>query len=163
MKTFQGLSVEEAKQFIQENIDHGIICPCCNQFIKKYRRKLHHSMAMTLIYLCRYDKKKYEWIYVKDFLRLYKLHNTHDWTLLKYWGLIQEKPKGEGTKTRTSGMWKVTEKGYLFIENKIRVPERIHLLNNIFLEFSDETTDVKESLGKYFNYEELMLPYYGNV
>lgn len=163
MKKFDGLSVEEAKLFIEQNVDKGILCPCCNQFVKKYKRKLHHSMALTLIYLCRYDRRAYNWIDVKDFLRQYKLKNTHDWTLLKHWGLIHEKPKDETSKTRTSGYWKITEKGYLFMENKIRVPERIILLNNDFLGYSENTTDIKEALGNYFNYEELMNPYYRDL
>lgn len=152
-------TLSESIDWVNENKTKpaGCICPCCGQLAKTYKRKLHTSMALTLINMYKYDQQDEEgWIFVKDFLRLNKLKNSHDWTLLRYWGILEEKPKSKDQKTKTSGYWRITKKGYLFVTNQIYVQKHIYIFDTKLLAFSDEETTVVEALGNKFNYEELM-------
>jgi predicted transcriptional regulator len=109
-------TLQESKEFLRANFDKGVSCPCCNQFVKLYKRKLNSGMAMALIHIY----KQGNWINVKDYMRKNSLPNNHDWTLLRYWGLIEESTKTEEGK-KTNGVWRITQKGVKFIEKKINV------------------------------------------
>ena len=147
-------TLKEAKQFLRENWQKGVDCPCCTQFVKLYNRKLNSGMAITLIRMHQHDRNK--WINVKDFLREHKFHNNHDWTLLRHWGLIEERVGKPMDGSKSLGEWRMTYKGNQFILNRIRVPKRILLYNNKFRGFDDETTNITEALGNKFDYDELM-------
>jgi hypothetical protein len=149
-------TIKEAKAYLRANFEKGIDCPCCRQFVKLYKRKLNSGMAVTLLRIYNESKGDEEkWIPVKEFLRINKYKNSHDWTLLKHWGLLEEKEHIENNTTKSSGYWKITEKGKEFVMNKISVPNKVHIYNNIVLGFSEDKTTIIESLGKHFNYKEL--------
>ena len=58
-------TVKEAKTFLRKNFDQGIDCPCCGQFVKKYKRKLNSSMAYALILIGKNRLAGYDgWIQV---------------------------------------------------------------------------------------------------
>lgn len=149
-------TIKEAKEFLRANFEKGVDCPCCNQFVKLYKRKLNSGMAKTLIRIYKESGDGEKWIPVKEFLRQKKYHNGHDWTLLKYWDLLIEKPKDENTQTKNSGFWKITEKGKSFVENKINLPDRVFIYNNRVLGFSDKEVNIKHCLGAKFNYNEIL-------
>jgi len=150
-------TIKELKAYLRANFEKGVDCPCCGQFVKLYKRKLNSGMAVTLIRIYNQNKHDEEnWIPVKEFLRINKYKNSHDWTLLKHWGLLQEKEQIENNINKSSGYWKITKKGKEFVKNKISVPNKVHIYNNIVLGFSDDNTTIIESLGKHFKYQELM-------
>jgi hypothetical protein len=139
-------SIKEAKEYLRKNWEKGCKCKVCGQFVKKYKRKLNSSMAITLI---RINNNSDDFFHVKDFLRQNKFTNSHDWTLLNHWGFLEE-------HIEKNGFWRITSLGKDFIKNRIKTKKHIYLYNNIFLGFSDEETTIKESLGDKFNYDELM-------
>ena len=147
-------TLQEARQAVQEDCEKGIKCPCCDQFVKMYKRKLNSGMALTLIRIYRYAP--FGWIHVKNFLREHKYRDNQDWTRMANWGLIKERAGKPEHGGKTYGEWRLTEKGRQFARNEISVPKRILLYNNRFLGFDDETTTIVESLGNHFNYRELM-------
>lgn len=150
-------TLTESVDWVYENKKDGCICPCCSQIAKTYKRKLHKSMALTLINLYKYEEQDQDgWIFVKDFLRVNKLKNSHDWTLLKYWDILEEKPKSEDIKTKTSGFWRITSKGKLFVTNQIYVQKHIYIFDTKLLGYSPETITIVEALGESFDYEELI-------
>jgi hypothetical protein len=153
MTTTLFTTLSEAVNWVNENKMEGVICPCCGQIAKVYKRKLHTSMALTLINLYKKNENN-DWVDVKDFLRINKLKNSHDWTLLRYWGIIEEKQKGE-EKTKTSGLWRITEKGKLFVENRLEVPRHIYIFDTKLLGNSEQVTTIIDALGDKFNYNEL--------
>lgn len=152
------LTLEGAKTFLRTNWQEGCNCPACGQRVQLYKRKLNSGMAVTLIYIYVEDKKINQWIPVKDHLRQMKYKNNHDWTLLRYWGLIEEKQKGEDEDTKNSGYWKITDKGKAFAENKIAVPKHIYLYNGKRYKSQEviEEITIKEALENHFSYNELM-------
>jgi hypothetical protein len=150
-------TIAEAKHFLRANFEKGVDCPCCGQFVKLYKRKLNSGMAITILRIYNESIDDFgKWIPVKEFLRINKYKNSHDWTLLKHWGLLEEKEIVKDSEDNNSGFWKITPKGRQFVMNEINVPNKVHIYNNKVLGFSDDQTNIIDSLGKNFNYTELM-------
>jgi len=147
-------TIKEAKEFLRANYDRGVTCPCCGQYVKLYKRKLNSGMAVALIRM--YSHARLDWVNVKDFLRQHKYRNNHDWTLLRFWGIIEEDNQEGPEGAKSAGHWRITPKGHNFVLNRIRVPKRVSLYNNQFRGFDEETTSIVEALGDHFNYHELM-------
>jgi len=144
-------TIQEAKEFLKENYQKGCQCPACGQHVKLYKRKLNSGMARVLIEV--YKKRDLTSIHVKDHLRKNKLKNNHDWTLLKYWGMIENiETNGE---QKDSGYWRITLRGIQFVNLGV-APKHILIYNKKFMGFSNEVTDIRESLGNHFDYNELM-------
>lgn len=141
----------QAKAHLRLNWEKGVECPCCRQFVMLYKRKLNSGMAITLI---RIYQQPRAWIHVKDFLRRNKYFNGHDWTLLKHWGLLEEKESKPDEPC--SGMWRITDKGVAFVRNQIEVEKRLYFYNNKVYGRDTELTNIIEALGSKFNYHELM-------
>jgi len=148
-------TLEEGKHFIDTNSEKGCICPCCNQIVKLYKRKLNSGMALTLIRM--YQHSIDDWINVKSFLKDNKFSNNHDWTLLRHWGLIKNRPENEvSTDNKYNGYWKITSKGIDFINNVLNVQKHIFIQSNILKGYSNEYINIIDALGDKFNYYELM-------
>ena len=54
------------------------------------------------------------------------------------------------------GYWRITDKGREFVENKIKVPERIILYNGEFHGFDGGDINIIKALNNKFDYDELM-------
>lgn len=80
---------------------------------------------------------------------------SQDFSKLRYWGLISEKPNDK-TDKRTSGLWMITDKGRSFARNEIKVQKRVLIYNGKMQGFSEDHTDIIEALGDKFDYQELM-------
>jgi hypothetical protein len=160
---FIGNTMAEGKAFLKENYAKGIECPCCKQFVKLYKRNLNSAMAWTLIEIYNETKRMEDdgaipaiaWIHVKEYLRVNGLHNGHDWTLLQWWDLLEERKTDSGLPN--SGRWRITEKGVLFVRMQLTVPKYISFYNSKAYGKSIEMVNIKQALGTKFNYEELTL------
>jgi hypothetical protein len=81
---------------------------------------------------------------------------TNEGTYLLHWGLI-EKSDGTNAAMAPAGTYRPTEKGLRFAHGLERVPTHAHVIPpNKLVGWSDKTTDIKQALGKKFNYDELM-------
>jgi hypothetical protein len=149
-------SVEEAKTWVKTNSKTGCICPCCNRLVKIYKRKLNSGMAQELIdlYSLSFNDLETKFYHHTQFAKV----SGGELSKLTHWGLVCEKQNTIDDK-RTSGFWGITEKGILFVENKISVEKYIYLLDAELISYSKETTNIIESLGSKFNYPELMNSY----
>lgn len=154
-------TIKEAKKFLQSKMSKGVKCPCCEQTVKAYKRSLNSGMTITLYHMFkRYKIHGDDFFHVKNYLRDETLKNNHDWTLLSYWGLIEQKPilsKEPGSK----GYWRITAKGIDFVLGRLKVPSYILMYNK---QISKPEKNVKsvsfaETLNERFNYEELMKPF----
>jgi hypothetical protein len=147
-------TLSEVKKHLRANWEKGCKCPACGNFVKLYKRKLNSGMAIVLIVLYKYG---IDFIHVKDFLRENKMKNGHDWTLLKYWGLIQERSPIIGEEnTKNSGFWRITKEGIDFVENRLEVKKHVLIYNKKFIGFSEQNIKINDSLGDDFDYYELM-------
>ena len=154
MKTTPITTLQEAKDWLNNNYEDGCICPACKGKVVLYKRKLNSGMAYELIRLYQMSNNT---------LDLYFHHSKFatvsggEVSKLKYWGLVEEQKKtNEDDKKKTSGHWKITEKGKKFVTNRASLPSHIHLIMNKFVGFSDKQIAITEALGNKFDYYELM-------
>lgn len=128
----------------------GVICPCCTQRAKIYKRSITHEMAEDLIKLAHMPTG---WHHVKAMG--YK-GGSGDFAKLAYWGLIEERPKDPSvSKKRTSGEWRITEKGTDFVLGTIKVKLYAHMYNKTVLAYSGEEVGITDCVDE-FHYQELM-------
>lgn len=133
----------------------GTACPCCNQFVRIYRRTITSTMARMLI--TGYHKYGVgKWFHVRELLGQND-SGPGDFPKLESWGLIERKAhvQGEDGK-RASGMWRITQKGSDFIHNKCEVPMYVLIYNAVTLGFEGENLRIHHALGKKYDYREIM-------
>ena len=147
-------SLADAKNWVQENKKDGCVCPCCDRKKKVYKRALNAGMACELIKLFKVNKPEPE-----AFMAHYTFTSTRSGEIskLRHWGLVEQKEKSpEDENKRTSGYWRITQRGIDFVLRKVRVKGHIFMEDGKCVGYSNETTDIVEALGKKFDYNELM-------
>ena len=157
-KEGKDLEVTKAVLFTQESLKKGAKCPCCNQNVKMYWKKIDSQMAYYLIKMYRLtsNNPQKDFFHVEDDLEV-PLKVGGSWAKLRWWGLIEELPKDKkDTVKRTSGMWKITELGKNFAQNRISVSQYVKLYNGGFHGTDGKDITIKDALTDKFNYVELM-------
>ena len=148
-------TIKEVKDYLRNNFEEGVDCPCCGRYVRLYKRKLNSGMALTLIRLVKLRGTAKT--HVKKFLLEHKFNNGHDWSRLKDWGLLEKVEDDEDdSDSKTSGKWKVTPAGLKFVAGKLTVKSHIHVYDNKLLGLYGEDITIQDALGKKFNYKELM-------
>lgn len=139
------LSVSQARAALNDALVTGeaSVCPCCDQFVKLYRRKLNAGMAVSLVKLFRSVGTSYA--HVPSTVG----RESADQALLRYWGLLEE----DGSRT---GYWRVTALGEQFVLGKVTVRSHVLLYNGRFLGLDGEQVTIQECLGEKFSYLELI-------
>lgn len=110
-------------------------CPCCDQFVKLYRRKLNAGMAHSLVVLWKHARSHF--VHVPTVVG----RESADQALLRYWELIEAHPE-------QSGYWRVTELGEQFVTGQITVPSHVLLYNNRFLGLDGDSVSIQDCLGR---------------
>jgi hypothetical protein len=154
-------SLDEARRWVDENAPDGVICPCCKQVAKIYKRKLNRAMAYSLIciYRLRDEAGECGWIDVPRLLAKYGLVSvlrSREYQKLCYWGLLEAvgEKREDGGK---AGKYRLTNQGLLFVANKLALPRYVSLYNGAVIDVdATEKVTIREALGDRFNYEELM-------
>lgn len=140
---------------IDDELNKGFRCHCCGQFVKMYTRPIYGAMVHGLIVMYRHGAAD-GYVHVPTLLARLKMNTADACTAkLKFWGLVTEK-FNDNTKKRCSGFWKLTPLGVDFVLGRATVKEKIMLLQNKFQGFKGKDIYVREALGKYFDYNELM-------
>jgi hypothetical protein len=144
-------TIQEAKEYLYENLNEGAPCPCCKQFVKEYKRIIHSAMAKGLITLYRRGRGYYH-------LEEIGLTRTEhgDFAKLAYWGLIERDENDDESTKRTSGRWRITDRGVQFTLGNIEVIKYAHVYNGKILKLSGDNVDIFNRLGKKFDYSKLM-------
>ena len=148
-------------ELTNEELEKGVKCPCCNQFSKIYKRQITSSMAWALILIYKYFKKnpESEWVHIQNYLKGLPIPApvmSGDISKLRFWGLLFPKVGVREDKSDRVGLYKITDRGKEFVENKIYVPKYVSIYNNEALKHSQSKVNIKEALKNKFNYEELM-------
>lgn len=145
-------TLEEAKEFLRDNWEKGTKCPCCGQRVKLYKRALYGTIAADLIRLYHLDQSEFHHI---GAITSQNRSGGGDFAKLTYWGFVEEAKKTD-PKKRTSGMWKITERGVYFVENRLIVLSHAQIYDGKLLGLTGSPVNIKDVLGEKFNYEELM-------
>ena len=154
-------TIAEAKEYLRVNWVKGVFCPCCNQRVQKYPININSSLAAALIALHRLTTENENLFYhVAEITKTANLKSScaKNFSILKHWELIVEKPKNEivDSHKRTSGFWSITDLGKDFASGKVTVKSHCWLYNKRCWGFLGEDVLIKQCLGEKFNWEELM-------
>lgn len=142
--------------FVKVLKEEGSSCPCCNQLVKVYRRKLNSNMCIFLKSLAKQVNENilnggvgYVHYSECEF-------SGRDYNQLAHWGLI-DALYCDKTKKRTSGMWTITQYGEDFLSGKVKVRKYILCYNGkTKIDDESELISFEQALGSSFDYKELM-------
>lgn len=109
------MTLQEARDLLREQWGKGVACPCCTQWVQLYRRTINAAMAVSLIKMYRAAGR--DWQHVPTTVGRMSAEEGK----LRYWGLVEESPEPRGDGGR-AGWWRITEKGELFVLDRIEVP-----------------------------------------
>ena len=138
------------------DLDGGCVCPTCGQFAKRYRRKLHATMALSLINLYKIQNKSgARWVQFNEIAPFRGKYVGGDINKLPHWRLVAQKINEDSDK-RKSGFWGITLNGKWFVEERLSVPSHIVLYNNRLQHREGKPIYITDALGDKFNYKELM-------
>lgn len=138
----------------------GIVCRCCNRRGMIHKRRLTKSMAQALVLLRRFTIPG-EWVHWQTLLRQRKAKAAGSGmpAMLRWWGLVEEKPKERNGATvrgaKTSGYWRITDAGVAFVDGISHVPSHCFEYRDEIFGFSDTPVGIRDALED-FNYDELM-------
>lgn len=128
----------------------GTVCPCCDQHVRVYRRRLNASMVRALLTMYRAGGVN-EYVHTPTLLAGKRGEEAR----LSYWQLTQE---SDGTRTDGGrrGWWRVTQRGELFLSGHITVMSHVLVYNGRCLRMVGEPMSVRDALGAEFDLHELM-------
>ncbi len=146
-------TLEELRFYLERKKDEGSFCPCCDQYAKRYTRKLNSGMARVLSYLVKAGQPPLAepWVHRKRFDR-----HSREVCQLVWWGLAEDRGNINPAK-RDSGYWRATERGVDFAYNRFTLPRAAVIYNNAVERFTDDDMiSIQDALGDKFDYQELM-------
>jgi len=142
-------TLKEIKEHLQSGWVKGTSCPACKQLVKIYPHQINSAIARVLIRMYNSDA---EWINIFRDLK----PSTTMYSIAAFWKLIEPKGDEPENNSKSSGYWRLTEKGRLFVENNLDIPKHAYIYNNQVRGFSAEEISIVKALGKKFDYAELM-------
>lgn len=156
-------TVTAARELLRSKLDEGIECPVCEQHAQRYYRTLNSGMARWLIVLGRLTALKGEWATTAEVIQHAararsfgsSLGSGEAPSLLPCWNLIECRVNDDPSK-KSSGYWRVTDKGRGFIECQVTVPKTAVIYNNKLERLEGVPITIRDALGKKFDYSELM-------
>ena len=133
--------------------DKGYHCECCGSFLKRYRRSLNSSMALTLLQLYKADKR--DWVHVEKWMAENNLPRSGDFHKLTLWGLLDKLVEDRKDGSSRNGYYRLNGKSLLFVEGKIKVREYAIIFNGKFEGFEGKEVALKDCLSVKFDYSKL--------
>lgn len=151
-------TIPHAKLVLRNGWEKGVDCPCCKQKVRLWKRKINSGMCKGLLLILRIQGSSNEFIHVpSEFTKHGVNHGDTEFSKLFNWGLIEEKTKDLVDDKKSSGYWRITEKGRQFALNKIKVRKYIYVYNTALYKREDKTeTSIVEAIADAFSYEELL-------
>lgn len=148
----QNATLAEAREWLKSVMwQKKVPCPCCKQAVKVYKRQINRTMAKALIRLHFFEE---EWVHVPSVPGFARMGG--DFAKLGWFGLVEEKDEMKDDGNPHAGYWRITELGRSFVREQAKVPSHIYIYNNRVLKSEKEQVGIRGSLGKKFNYDELM-------
>jgi len=137
-------------------------CPCCDKWGKINNYNLNETMAATLKWMTVASTDHAGYIDMGGKAPRWSVR-AKNFTTMKFWGFVEPAPKARpkdkkvaGLVTKTSGLWRVTERGRAFVYGGLTVPIRAFVYDDRFFGWGDKMTTFKQCFGRKFNYEDVM-------
>lgn len=149
-------TIKEARDFLAGGMKKGERCPCCGQFVKMYELKLVTNMARALIVIYEHSRQTHPvngWIHIPSVLP--ELQRSRAYPKLAHWKLLEQK-QGQGTASKTSGEWRITLNGKLFVEGGLSVPESAFVYDGNCYGNGGRMVTLADSIRVKFSYQEIM-------
>lgn len=144
------LTLKDGRKYVQDKRFQGVVCPCCDQIARVYKRRLTASMAKALLSFYRAGGIT-TWVHGPSITREHRGEEAR----LRYWELIE--PATRDTKDGPIlGYWRVTRRGQLFLTGKISVPAYAHVYNARSFGLRGKPTKITDVLGSHFNLKKLL-------
>ncbi len=133
----------------------GAICPCCDRFDSVFDRKVNLASVKVLARLYWWTQRHGDGFH--HYRYFIKGQNGRDFTA--YFiplNLIERKPLDpKNKKQKTSGMYRITDRGRAFVEGRLAIATRVVLYHNEPVRLSEEHQHIAE-FWPGFDYQELM-------
>lgn len=150
-------TIQEAKDYLKANADAGCDCPVCDRYVKIYKRHLNAGIVINLLeFYWRDNRKPGDWVHPYEIMRKNSSRFNMEYAKLGWWGLVEKAPPEVGGKTKSTGLWRITDKGKKFAIGHLTVPAKVHIYDDRIVGYSEEQTTVVGALQKKFDYQELM-------
>jgi hypothetical protein len=133
----------------------GAHCPVCDKWGKINVVIVNESQALSLLWMSRTTIKENDYIDMQKTPPRFVLKSRSYHHLAK-WGLIEKPPKNNDKTKKSDGLWRVTEKGFLFLNNRLRIPNKVFFYNKEIEGWGEQLIYFKDCFGKHFDYEEVM-------
>ena len=146
------------KNFLDQLNRHEVVmCPCCGRNARIWKLRIHATLALMLI---RLYKKSLElngapdqWVHIEAFKP--KTRTGNDFSIVKHWGLAEPKSPEVDQDKNSSGMWRLTDAGRLWVSRQATIKKYANVFNDVLRSYDGEDITVIDALGKTFSYYEL--------
>jgi len=145
------MTLAEARDQLRDLVDEGATCPCCRQYARVYRRKIHATMARTLCRVYRAAPSG-EWVHLPSLAG----YQVNDFPKLRYWGLVEEEIELRRDDGGRAGYWRITPQGWQWVLIWTTVPKYARIYDGRCLGLEGDPVTVLDALGDRFDYRELM-------
>lgn len=128
-------------------------CPVCDRWGKIYPRGINSTMAKSLIWLASRSSDG-SWVDVPNTAPAWLLRSNQLPTL-RWWDMVERNDSNKSAEDKHSGMWRVTEYGKLFSENKIQAPDKVFTYNGEVISRSVVMTGITQCFKQEFDYRDV--------
>lgn len=135
-------SLSSARAAVRDGREEGVICPCCDQLVKVYQRRINLQMARAALWMSGTPAGKY----VDMTKAPADIIRNREYSRLALWGLAEAEP-GRGSSGSRRGSWRLTEGGRLFVNGVLRVAEHVTVLNGRVIDVSRGTIGIGRVKG----------------
>ena len=149
-RVVQGLTVAEAKALIHQQAAHGgMPCPVCARPVACYDRRFNAGMARTLVWLVEASEYGKRFVSLRrDAPRFVLVNREH--ARMRNYGVI-ECADPDSVRTASSGRWRPTPRGILFVRGRIVLPKFLTYLFNEVVGQSSDLIGIADALAEPFD------------
>lgn len=145
-------TLQDVKQYLNENYKDGCYCPACKQRVQMYKRKLSSTMVFSLIKFVVHQRQNGNQF--TKFSAILDAQNITpsqraDWQKLVYFRLIQPNPD-------QNAEYKITQNGFDFVRGNIPMPKYANVLNKKVYGYAMDQIFVDQALSVKFNLQDLL-------
>ena len=139
---------------MEQNFESGFTCPHCGSYVKQYRRSMNSNMALALLLLYKFNIRKF--VKVEDFIIKNGQKRCGDFTYLTHYRFLEKQIGKRKDGSGRNGYYRITPEGIDFASGRTTAAAKFIMLHGVCQGFEGEQINIRQALGKKFNYDELM-------